>query len=131
MIEGLITLHSSRSAKETAERLAQSVVNHGMTIVARVDHAAAAAKVGLDLRQTELLIFGNPAAGTLLMQSIQQIGLDLPLKALVWQDEAAVVSVSYPDLHWLAKRYGVSPTVGPAVDKMAYLLEAVMREATA
>ncbi len=73
-------------AKETMDRLATSVAKHGMAVLARIDHAAAAAKAGLSLRPTEVLIFGNPAAGTPLMQAAQTMGIDLPLKALVWQD---------------------------------------------
>ncbi len=88
MVEGLITLRSQHPPKETAGRLAAALASHGMTLVASVDHAAAAAKVGLDLRPTEVLIFGNPSAGTLLMQAAQTVGIELPLKALVWQDDA-------------------------------------------
>lgn len=129
MIEGLITLQSSHSAKETADRLAAAIASHGLTLVARVDHAAAAAKTGLDLRPTEVLIFGNPAVGTLLMQDRQAIGFDLPLKALVWQDEAAAIWISYPDMDWLAKRYGLAPATRPTVEKMASLIKAVAEEA--
>ncbi|MBS0235522.1 MAG: DUF302 domain-containing protein [Proteobacteria bacterium] len=129
-VEGLITLPSRFTPKETADKLASAVASHGMTLVARVDHAAAAAKAGLDLRPTEVLIFGNPSAGTLLMQMAQPIGLDLPLKALVWQDDARDTWVSYQDLNWLAKRYGLMAAVAPTVDKMASLLKVVVEEAT-
>ncbi len=129
MVEGLITLPSTYSPKETADRLATAVTSRGMTLIARVDHAAAAAKVGLDLRPTEVLIFGNPAAGTLLMQDIQTVGLDLPLKALVWQDDAAGVWISYQDLGWLAKRYGLSVGKQQTIEKMASLMKTVAAEA--
>jgi uncharacterized protein (DUF302 family) len=131
MVEGLITLTSAHSPKETAERLAKAVASHGMTLVARVDHAAAAAKVGLDLRPTEVLMFGNPSAGTLLMQSVQAIGLDLPLKALVWQDNADATWISYQDISWLSKRYGLPAAMQPTVDKMASLIKSVVEEAAA
>jgi uncharacterized protein (DUF302 family) len=129
MVEGLVTLRSQHPPKETADRLAAAVVSHGMTVVARVDHAASAAKVGLDLQPTEVLIFGNPRAGTLLMQTAQTIGIDLPLKALVWQDDTGVVSISYQDLGWLANRYGIASTIQPTIEKMASLLKMVAEEA--
>ncbi len=128
-VEGLITLPSRFPPKETADKLASAVTSHGMTLVARVDHAAAAAKAGLDLRPTEVLIFGNPSAGTLLMQIAQPIGLDLPLKALVWQNDAGDTWVSYQDLGWLTKRYGLTPAAQPTVDKMVSLLKVVVEEA--
>src|SRR3712207_4267738 len=85
--EGLKVAPSSYGPAETMDRLAAAVIDRGMSIVARVDHASAATKVGLELRPTEVLIFGNPRAGTPLMQAAQTIGIDLPLKALVWQDQ--------------------------------------------
>lgn len=129
MVEGLITLRSQHPPRETADRLAAAVANNGMTLVARVDHAAAAAKVGLDLRPTEVLIFGNPSAGTLLMQAAQTIGMDLPLKALVWQDDSGIVWLSYQDLGWLANRYGIASAIRPAMEKMASLLKKVTEDA--
>ncbi len=129
MVEGLITLRSQHPPKETADRLAAAIASNGMTLVARVDHAAAAAKVGLDLRPTEVLIFGNPSAGTLLMQAAQTVGIDLPLKALVWQDDAGTVWLSYQDLGWLANRHGIPPDVRPTLEKMASLLKKVTEEA--
>jgi uncharacterized protein (DUF302 family) len=129
MVEGLITLRSQHPPKETADRLAAAVASHGMTVVARIDHAAAAAKVGLDLLPTEVLIFGNPRAGTLLMQSAQTIGFDLPLKALVWQDDGETVWLSFQDLGWLANRHGIASTIQPTIEKMASLLKMVAEEA--
>src|SRR5215469_7991618 len=105
--DGLITIKSSHGPKETMERLEAAVKAKGLIIFARTDHAAGAAEVGLALRPTELLIFGNAKGGTPLMQSIQTIGIDLPLKALVWQDEAGATWVSYNDPAWLAKRHGL------------------------
>ena len=130
MVKGLITLASRHSPKETADKIAGAVAKHGLTLVARVDHAAAAAKVDLDLRPTEVLIFGNPSAGTLLMQSVQTIGLDLPLKALVWQDDTDRVWVSYQDVAWLADRYGLTPDARAVIEKMAGLLKAIIDEAS-
>ena len=85
-MEGLTTILSNFGPKETMDRLEAEIRAQGITVFARIDHAAGAAEAGLTLRSTEVLIFGNPRAGTPLMQSIQTIGIDLPLKALVWQD---------------------------------------------
>jgi uncharacterized protein (DUF302 family) len=84
--EGLTTIRSSHGPTDTMNRLEAEVKAKGMTVFARIDHAAGATAAGLPLRPTEVLIFGNAKAGTPLMQSVQTIGIDLPLKALVWQD---------------------------------------------
>src|SRR6201991_2659476 len=107
-IEGLTTIPSSFGPKETMDRLEADVRAKGMTIFARIDHAAGAAQAGLALRPTELLIFGNAKGGTPLMQSNQTIGIDLPLKALVWEDEASKTWVSYNEPGWIAQRHGVA-----------------------
>jgi uncharacterized protein (DUF302 family) len=99
-----------------------------MTVFAGVDHAAGAEAVGLSLRPTELLIFGNAKGGTPLMQSLQTIGIDLPLKALVWQD-ASWLSCNDPG--WLAKRYGLGHEVDTAVKAIARGLDAVTKAAAA
>jgi uncharacterized protein (DUF302 family) len=130
MAEGLITLPSRYAPNETMDRLAAAVTNHGMTIIARVDHAGPAAKAGMDLRPTELLIFGNPRAGTPLMRAAQTIGIDLPLRALVWQDEAHATWVAYVDPLWLAGRYGIPGETLKIAEQMAAGLEAVAQEAT-
>jgi uncharacterized protein (DUF302 family) len=85
-VEGLITLRSNYGPKDTMDRLEAAVKGTGLTVFAHVDHAAGAAATGLPLRPTDLLIFGNAKGGTPLMQSAQTIGIDLPLKILVWQD---------------------------------------------
>ena len=82
--DGLIACDNKFGPKETADRLAPAVTTRGISIMARIDHAAAATAIGMELRPTELLIFGNPRAGTPLMQALQTVGIDLPLKALVW-----------------------------------------------
>ena len=93
--DGLTTIPSSYGPKDTMNRLEAAVKAKGMTIFARIDHAAGASAVGLSLRPTEVLIFGNSKGGTPLMQSVQTIGLDLPLKALVWQDISGKTWLSY------------------------------------
>jgi uncharacterized protein (DUF302 family) len=101
-----------------------------MTLMAKVDHAAAAAKVGLDLRATEVLMFGNPRGGTPLMQAAQTAGIDLPLKALVWQDEAARTWIGYNDPQWIAARHGASVRGAAAATAMAAALAAIAAAAT-
>jgi len=110
-VEGLTTIRSSYGPKDTMNKSEAAVKARGMTVFAHVDHAAGAAAAGLTLRPTELLIFGNARGGTPLMQANQAIGVDLPLRALVWQDAAGDTWVSYNDPAWLAKRYGLGPEV--------------------
>ena len=127
MVDGLTTLRSGHGPKETMDRLAAAVTSRGITILARIDHAAAAAAVGMTLRPTELLIFGNPKAGTPLMQADQTIGIDLPLKLLVWQDEEETTWIGYNDPEWLATRHGLGST--PVLGTMAKALAAIAAEA--
>src|SRR6266403_4087233 len=114
--DGLTTIKSAYGPKETMDRLEAEVKAKGLTVFVRIDHAAGAAAVGLSLKPTELLIFGNAKGGTPLMQSVQTIGIDLPLKALVWQDASGVTWLSYNDPAWLAQRHGLagetSTTIG-------------------
>ena len=128
--DGLITVPSSIGPKETMDRLETEVTAKGLTIFARIDHAAGAAKVGLRLRPTELIIFGNAKAGTPLMQSNQEVGIDLPLKSLVWQDAAGQTWLSFNDLRWLAKRHGIGPDMHQAINPMAAGLSAIVKKAT-
>src|SRR5499425_3873472 len=105
--DGLTTIPSSYGPKETMDRLEAEIKAKGMTVFARVDHAAGAAQAGLSLRPTEVLLFGNARAGTPLMQANQTIGIDLPLKALIWTDAAGKTWLAYNDPAWLAKRHGL------------------------
>ena len=128
---GLITLRSAHDFTATLARLSASLEAKAVTIFARVDHAAGAASVGLALRPTTLLIFGNPAAGTPLMQDAPTAGIDLPLKMLVWQDADDTVNLSYNDPFWIAARHRLgSADVHQAVAAMAATLEALARHAT-
>src|ERR1700687_5430570 len=102
--DGLITIESRYGPEETMNRFEAEVRARGMTVFAHVDHAAGATAAGLELRPTDLLIFGNAKGGTPLMQIAQTVGIDLPLKALVWEDSAGVTWFSYNDPAWLAKR---------------------------
>jgi uncharacterized protein (DUF302 family) len=106
--DGIVTKPSAFSVAETIERLEKNARERDFVIVARIDHAAAATKAGLELRPTVLLIFGNPKGGTPLMQNAPSIGLDLPLKALAWEDAAGRTWLAYNDPQWLAQRHGLS-----------------------
>jgi uncharacterized protein (DUF302 family) len=99
-------------------------------VFARIDHAEGAANVGLSLRPTELLIFGNAKGGTPLMQSVQTIGIDLPLKALVWQDADDDTWLSYDDPSWLAKRHALGSETANAVANLSAAVNAVAKAAT-
>jgi uncharacterized protein (DUF302 family) len=128
--DGLITVPSNFGPKETMDRLEAEIKAKGLTVFARIDHAAGAAAVGMSLRPTELLIFGNAKGGTPLMQENQEVGIDLPLKALVIADPGGRVWLSYNDPHWIAKRHGLGATVAQAVDAIAKALNAVSTKAT-
>jgi uncharacterized protein (DUF302 family) len=129
--DGLTTVRSSYGPKETMDRLEAAVKAKSLTVFARIDHAAGAAKVGLSLRPTELLIFGNARGGTPLMQSNQTVGIDLPLKALVWQDASGDTWLSYNDPSWIAKRHGLGHEADATVNAMSAALNALARTATA
>jgi uncharacterized protein (DUF302 family) len=101
-----------------------------MTVFAHIDHAAGAAAVGLPLRPTELLIFGDARTGTSLMQSNQLAGIDLPLKVLVWQDAAGIAWLSYQDPVFLAQRHGLDDAGKTKARAMAAALQAIANKAT-
>lgn len=103
--EGMITLKSAHSVKETTDRLDGILRSKGMTVMKRIDHAAGAASVGKQLRPTELLIFGNPNVGTPLMQCNRDVAIDLPQKALIWEDDSGQVWLAYNDPKFLALRH--------------------------
>ena len=118
--DGMVEVKSPYRPTETMNRLEEVVKQRGLTVFARIDHAAGAAKVGKTLRPTELLIFGNPQGGTPLMECAQTAGIDLPLKALVWEDMASQVWLGYNDPAYLAKRHGVASC--PAVEGLSKAL---------
>jgi uncharacterized protein (DUF302 family) len=106
--DGLVAMKSPFPAKDTMNRFEEIAKQRGLKVFARVDHAAGAASIGKTLRPTEVLIFGNPQGGTPLMECAQSIGIDLPLKAAVWEDAQGQVWLGYNDPAWLAKRHGVA-----------------------
>lgn len=128
--DGLITTRSGVGPQETMRRFEAEVRARGMTVFAHIDHAAGAAAVGMQLRPTDLLIFGAAKGGTPLMQSTQTIGIDLPLRALVWQDEAGTTFLSYNDPAYLTRRHGLGDSAQPVVNAMSSALRAMADKAT-
>src|SRR5271166_6200861 len=129
--DGLITMPSAFGPAETVSRLEAEVKARGITIFAHVDHAAGAATAGMALRPTDLLVFGAAKGGTPLMEMAQTIGIDLPLKALVWQDAAGATWLSYNDPDWLAERRGLSPKPAASLNALSAAPRAVATAATA
>ena len=118
--DGLIALKSSYSADETMNRFEAIAKQKDLNIFARINHTAGAAKIGKTLRPTEVLIFGNPQGGTPFIECAQTVGIDLPLKVLVWQDAAGQVWLGYNDPVYLAARHGVETC--PAAAKLQQAL---------
>jgi uncharacterized protein (DUF302 family) len=106
--DGLIALKSPQPAKATMDRFEELAKQRGLIVFARIDHAAGAARVGRSLRPTELLVFGNPQGGTPFMECAQTVGIDLPLKALVWEDDKAQVWLGYNDPGFIAQRHAAA-----------------------
>ena len=127
--DGLIAVKSPYDAQQTMNRFEDIAKQRGLTIFARVDHAAGAAKIGKTLRPTEVLVFGNPQGGTPLMECAQSAGIDLPLKVLVWQDAAAQVWLGYNDPAFLAQRHGAPQC--PAVEALGKALSGLAQAAVA
>jgi uncharacterized protein (DUF302 family) len=126
--EGLIAVKSNMPPKQTMDKLEALVKQRGMTVFARVDHAEGATKIGKTLRPTEVLIFGNPQGGTPLMECAQSLAIDLPQKALVWQDDKGQVWLGYNDPIYLTRRHEAPQCpAGAAVAKgLAGLMEAAV-----
>ena len=127
--DGLIAVKSPHSVADTPTKLAAALQERGLKLFARVDHAGGAASINQKLRPTEVLIFGNPQGGTPFMTCQQSVGIDLPLKALVWQDEAGQVWVGYNDPTWIAVRHGASAC--PVVPNLTKALAGLATAATA
>ncbi|MGH7081512.1 MAG: DUF302 domain-containing protein, partial [Acetobacteraceae bacterium] len=127
----LMTIPSAFGPTETMDRLAAAVTARGLTIFARIDHAAGAGDVEMKLGPTAVLIFGNAKGGTPLMQANQTIGIDLPLKALVWQGAAGKTFLSYNDPTWLAHRHDLGAAVRQTVAALGDALTALAAAVTA
>ncbi|HEV2037884.1 MAG TPA: DUF302 domain-containing protein [Candidatus Eremiobacteraceae bacterium] len=126
--DGLVAIKSSFSAKETMNRFEENAKQRALNVFARIDHAAGAAKIGRALRPTEVLIFGNPQGGTPFLECAQSVGIDLPLKALVWEDDQGQVWLGYNDPAFLARRHDVAqcPAVNGLSKALAGLAEATV-----
>lgn len=127
--DGLVEIESPYAAGETMDRLEQLVEERGLRVFARIDHAAGARSIGSALRPTELLIFGNPRGGTPLMQCAQTAAIDLPLKALVWEDESSRVWLGYNDPAFIAERHDAANCA--AVENLRSVLASLAQAATA
>lgn len=126
---GLISLESRFGVAETIDRLVATATGAGLRVFARIDHAAGAHEIGAPLRPTELLIFGHPKGGTPLMQDHQLAGIDLPIKALAWEDEQGKVWLSYNEAQWLAERHGLGEASRDAVTAIAAGMKKVVAAA--
>ena len=120
---GMVAVKSPYSAADTASRLEAQVKQRNLAVVARVDHAAAAQRVNMTLRPTEVLIFGNPQAGTPLMLCAQGVGIDLPMKVLVWVDAQQQTWLAYNDPVWIVRRHGGGDC--PAAENVRKALAAI------
>jgi uncharacterized protein (DUF302 family) len=106
--EGMLNVESMFSVDDTANRMETILKEKGMTLFNRIHHSASAGKVGIELRDTQLIIFGNPKAGSPLMKCQQTMGIDLPQKALIWKDANHTVWISYNDPGYLKERHDLS-----------------------
>lgn len=127
--DGLIAMESPHKPGKTMDRLETIVKERGLNVFARIDHAAGAGKVGRSLRPTEVLIFGNPQGGTPFMECAQSLGIDLPLKALVWEDAQSQTWIGYNDPAYLAARHGVEDC--GVVPNLQKALESITSETVA
>lgn len=127
--DGLVAIKSPHTVAVTMDRVEVLAKQRGLTVFSRIDHAAGAAKIGKTLRPTQVIIFGNPQGGTPFMECAQTVGIDLPLKVLVWEDAAAQVWLGYNDPDFLAKRHGAANC--PAVGNLRKALEGLVAASVA
>jgi uncharacterized protein (DUF302 family) len=127
--DGLITLGSRHSVGDLMNHLVESVESKGLAVFARIDHAARARSAGLDLRPTELLVFGNTLIEAELMQEQQEIGLDLPMRALVWEDRSDEVWLTFDDGSWLARRHRLGVEHDSVIKAIETLMATVCKAA--
>jgi uncharacterized protein (DUF302 family) len=128
--EGMISIESPYSVPKTADRLEGIITGKGMTVFKRISHSEGAKGAGIELRDTELIIFGNPKVGTPLMQCRQSVALDLPQKALIWKDDQAKVWISYNDPEYLKKRHNITGC-DEIIAKIAKALAGITKSAAA
>lgn len=125
--DGIASRASAYSVAETVDRLEAILRSRNITVFAKIDHAAEASKVGLTMPPTQLLIFGNPRGGTPLMLAAPTIGIDLPLKILVWQDSVGKVSVSYNTADFLRQRHGLNEEQAKPLNAVEGLVDAALK----
>jgi uncharacterized protein (DUF302 family) len=121
--KGIVHVPSKYSVPDTLQRLESVVVSHGLTVFARIDFGGDAAKVGLQMRPTQLMIFGNPKAGTPLMIASPSIAIDFPLKALAWQNATGQVWLSYNTPDYLKDRHGLPEELVKNISAIGRLVE--------
>jgi uncharacterized protein (DUF302 family) len=126
---GLITVASPHAVPDTIDRIVAAIAPLGLIVFARIDHAQGAASVGMPLRPTQLLIFGNPKGGTPLMQDQQTAGIDLPLKMLAWEDAGGKVWLTWNDAEWIAQRHGLGVASAAAVAAIATAMQKIANAA--
>lgn len=129
-MEKLITLPGNLSFKETVERILSLIKEKEFTIFGHIDHAAEARKQGLQLRPTELIIFGNPKIGTLLMQDQQTCGIDLPVKILVWEDAAGKVWIEYNTMSYLKSKHRLTEKSNAILHKIEEVVAGICAKST-
>lgn len=127
MERGVVTLRSAYSVMQTVKQIEQRLADRGITLFAHIDFSGDAARAGLTLLPEQLLIFGNPRAGTRLMQVEPEIGLDLPLKVLVWEDDQGSTWMAYNAPEYIMVRHGLPRAMGSALQGAAQLLEQLAR----
>jgi len=123
MDTGITRIASRHSVAETLQRLESLLTQRGVMIFARIDFSGDAARAGLTLRPEQMLIFGNPRAGTPLMQSVPAAGLDLPLKALVWEDAEGHTQIAYNDPQYIIRRHGLDAALAANLAAVVPLIE--------
>ena len=121
--QGIVRIRSYYPVAETINRLESLLRERGIMVFARIDFSGDAARAGLTMRTEQMLIFGNPKAGTPLMVAAPTAGLDLPLKALVWEDTDGSTWIAYNDPGYVVKRHGLAPTLSVNLGAVVPLLE--------
>ena len=127
--DGLVAVKSSHDVKATADKLESVLKEKGMTVMARVNHQQGAEKAGMELRPTEVVIFGNPKVGTPLMQCAQSVAIDLPQKALIWEDANGEVWLGYNNPEYLKNRHSIEGC-DEVLDKVSVALGNFAKAAT-
>jgi uncharacterized protein (DUF302 family) len=127
--DGVVDVQSAFNVKDTADRMESILMEKGMTVFDRIKHSEGAGNAGIELRDTELIIFGNPKVGSPLMQCRQSVAIDLPQKALIWEDDEANVWISYNDPQYLKKRHNIAGC-DQVISKIEKALAAIAKAAT-